>query len=465
MAVTQNTLVYTGLGATVSDFVTIQYVLAFGIPDFCTLEIYEEGNPSQLLDYELLTGNEINVYNRDPITGLEANASSSGNMVVSLITPKEDFVRSIKSGNVYKEQTLVDLFTQAILLSSEVQEGRFSVFKQVLDMGNNKVSNVADGVDDLDAVNVSQLDAVKDSIISATLPDGTYGDVEIVNSGSELNVVSGSIDTTKLSSGGANAGEILISNGDGTVYYGTLEESVYNTYTETFTATEAQTTFTLSNVPALTSVWINGASQTGESFNVTGSDVVVASRTAGDTVTVTYTTGIIGTVTGTLGSLTDVDSIGATLGQYLVKSDTGYELIDFPLDGATDAESIAGVVTDKYVSPSNLSAMQFQSSNQTGTAGGLITVAHGLGVEPTDISLDLYCSVANNGFSIGDVLKNVDISFAGGGSQPISAIWCDDSNIYIRTQSTAWGASAHKTTAVSFFAFMTDWKLIIKARV
>jgi hypothetical protein len=50
----------------------------------------------------------------------------------------------------------------------------------------------------------------------------------------------------------------------------------------------------------------------------------------------------------------------------------------------------------------NLGIKKYQSSNQTITLGGLISLTHSLGVEPDIVQLWAECIVANNGFSVGE---------------------------------------------------------------
>lgn len=76
---------------------------------------------------------------------------------------------------------------------------------------------------------------------------------------------------------------------------------------------------------------------------------------------------------------------------------------------ATQAETDAGTNDLTIVTPLKLatSNVPYNSPNQTITSGGTLTLAHGLGVAPSNVYLDLVCVTAQFGYNIGDVVKNV----------------------------------------------------------
>lgn len=96
---------------------------------------------------------------------------------------------------------------------------------------------------------------------------------------------------------------------------------------------------------------------------------------------------------------------------------------------------------------------QFVSSNQTMTAGSLITVAHGLAGVPRLIFLQLYCNTAEFGWSIGDVMY-IDRS--------IAAVYSDATNVYVRMLSVAFSI-VNKTTGAGATATNANWRMIVRA--
>lgn len=141
---------YTGLGLTISDTININYVLAFGIPDFATLTVVEEGVGTSLTFTQISAG--ILQVVQDGTT------PASGTFVLTLDVPTDSFARSIENGNIFKEETIEDLFTQAMIISGSVAEGRLASLGQDLDFNGNKALNVGTGTLTTDGVNKGQMD-------------------------------------------------------------------------------------------------------------------------------------------------------------------------------------------------------------------------------------------------------------------------------------------------------------------
>ena len=80
-------------------------------------------------------------------------------------------------------------------------------------------------------------------------------------------------------------------------------------FEQSFTATAAQTNFTLSNAPAAAWVWLNGAAQDASTWSISGSDIVLDTGAAvGDAVEVYYLT-----VAGVATSAPEEDIVGTAL--------------------------------------------------------------------------------------------------------------------------------------------------------
>lgn len=105
----------------------------------------------------------------------------------------------------------------------------------------------------------------------------------------------------------------------------------------------------------------------------------------------------------------------------------------------------------------------YESTAQTITAAALLTLAHGLGVEPKIISYTLECTTADNGYSIGD---RIEADF----NQSTSAISVfhlprkDATNIYIRFGNNAVSFSGqNKATGVAVNLTNGSWALYVTA--
>lgn len=110
----------------------------------------------------------------------------------------------------------------------------------------------------------------------------------------------------------------------------------------------------------------------------------------------------------------------------------------------------------------------FTSANQTITAGGLLTLAHGLGVAPStdDIIPFIYCNTAEHGYSIGNTIPvnpHLNTDSTAGRGQVISA---DATNVYVRFGNAANTYSIlNKTTGANANITNANWRFIIKVKI
>ncbi len=109
---------------------------------------------------------------------------------------------------------------------------------------------------------------------------------------------------------------------------------------------------------------------------------------------------------------------------------------------ATDAETITGTSTAHVTTPANVQAkintLPFaQEASLTGntiTSGGLLTLAHGLGVVPKDVVLWLECTTADHGWSVGNrycIDKGNQANNAATAAFG-AAVYMDSTNVYVR---------------------------------
>ena len=139
---------------------------------------------------------------------------------------------------------------------------------------------------------------------------------------------------------------------------------------------------------------------------------------------------------------------------------------------ATEAQARAGTDNTQLMTPLrtaqaigslSIFTKEYVSAEQVITAGGLLTIAHGLGAEPKDVKFFLVCKTAELGYSVGDKLPWGDNQVTGstardGGLQ--SKV--DATNIYVRYGSSQsllmnWSTGSYATFTNAY------WRLIVKA--
>lgn len=123
----------------------------------------------------------------------------------------------------------------------------------------------------------------------------------------------------------------------------------------------------------------------------------------------------------------------------------------------------AGATAPEWKTPVN--AASYESSQQTITNAGALTLAHGLGAQPKSYAAFLQCTTAENGYSIGDeVAVNPGLNAEGSGSRGLSMV-ADATNVNIRfgSQGTNTFMVIHKTSGASSGATNTNWRLVVRA--
>jgi hypothetical protein len=144
-------------------------------------------------------------------------------------------------------------------------------------------------------------------------------------------------------------------------------------------------------------------------------------------------------------------------------------------DGAVTAVKIAdGVVgtaklADGAVTVAKTSGLpvskEFNSTDQVVTAGGLLTLAHGLGSAPKDVSLFMVCQTAEQNWVTADAIamggSHLDFNGVSGAGW---IIYFDATNIYVRFQATyPLPAIINKTTGALFSPTTTSWRVRLRA--
>ncbi len=107
----------------------------------------------------------------------------------------------------------------------------------------------------------------------------------------------------------------------------------------------------------------------------------------------------------------------------------------------------------------------FESTQQTITSAGLLTLAHGLGVKPKLYAVVLQCLTAEHGYSIGDeVMCAQTRQTAGGGGERGVSLVPDATNLNIRFAAPATVFNLiHKTTGAAVEVTNANWALVARA--
>jgi hypothetical protein len=105
----------------------------------------------------------------------------------------------------------------------------------------------------------------------------------------------------------------------------------------------------------------------------------------------------------------------------------------------------------------------FESSQQTITSAGALTIAHGLTIKPKLIQCVLICQTAEQGYSIGDELFVSIKDDDGANVQGVSMV-VDTTNLNVRFSSSATCyLVSHKTSGIRAALINGNWKVIFRA--
>lgn len=123
----------------------------------------------------------------------------------------------------------------------------------------------------------------------------------------------------------------------------------------------------------------------------------------------------------------------------------------------------AGATAPEWATP--IFSGSFESSQQTITSAGALTLAHSLGVKPKLYLAVIQCTTAEHNYSIGDeVAVNPAIGAFGGSDNRGLSMVPDATNINIRFGSaTAAISIMNKTTGAAAAITNASWRLVVRA--
>lgn len=152
---------------------------------------------------------------------------------------------------------------------------------------------------------------------------------------------------------------------------------------------------------------------------------------------------ILDGVTSTTAELNLLDGVTWTLTDYNTLTATAAELniLDGLTGIASQAEAEAGTATDKLMTPERTKEaidalvspdLEFVSAEQTISAGGSLTIPHGLGAAPDRMpQVWLVCKSAQHGYSVGDKISDIFLESASSIARGAN-VAVDDTNIKVR---------------------------------
>lgn len=380
--VTKTSIAYTGLGATIGDTILVNYDFAFGIPEFATLTVYEESDPNTTLTYVL----EMEGFIRITQNG---TTPTNGTFVLELDVPRDAFVRSITNGNIFKEVTLKDLFTQALMVSGAVSEGRLTTLADSLNMGQNKIFNLGDPTDPQDAVNKQTLDAYDTALRSTYLGDAQAARDAALAAQTAAETAQGLSETAKTASEAAQALSASARDTSTTqAGIAATQASISTTQAGIATAQagNAAQSAVAANVAKIEwrGAWSSSTAYEARDTVSNGGSSWIAKRAntnvipvVGDDWDQLAQKGTDGTGTGTMNGFTAGTGINGSDGSTVENGDT------ISLDFATQAEAEAGTNTTKAMNPQRV-AQAIEASATGGVPVGSIHAFVTLASVPSD---------------------------------------------------------------------------------
>ena len=123
------------------------------------------------------------------------------------------------------------------------------------------------------------------------------------------------------------------------------------------------------------------------------------------------------------------------------------------VDGAVTAAKIAG-----GVGAGNLTQVSSQVT-PLATVGTMISYAHGLGVIPAAVELEIVCVTAELGYAVGDVTN----PYTSNGTYAVPITIRKTTTLVTAATQTSWGAN-HATTGVTSAVNLANWAYRFKVR-
>lgn len=383
---------------------TNQFVLAFALGYLSrdTLKAYVvgelDGNGDQV--YRTLTFITDNLVE---VSGVLEN----GNVIrIDRNTKRNELINNYTKRTSITNENLLQSFKQALHLSHETLDGRMATLSEPLDMGLQKITNLADGTADSDAVNKSQLDAITSTtlpVLQGLLTDATtqagISTTNATNTGNDVISTNADVVSTNADVIATNA-DVITTNADVLLTNANVVSSATNASNANQSALDAQVskmewqnTYNAGTAYALNDVvyfdgssYINIQAGTGEQPNTSpaywelvalkGADGVDGVDGTGTMNSIVAGTGLSG------GTITNGDTIGISSGGVTSTELANNSVTNTKLGNA----SISGVklqsnaVTNAKIANTQITATKLIG---TGSVAGAVLTSNGATSAPT----------------------------------------------------------------------------------
>lgn len=134
----------------------------------------------------------------------------------------------------------------------------------------------------------------------------------------------------------------------------------------------------------------------------------------------------------------------------------------FNLGGIAAGQTRSLIMPDRNVDLSFVPTSNgYVSPQQTYANGGAITLAHGLGVKPSEAWLELVCTTADAGFAVGESLYLPPAATNNGALS--AALSADATNVYLKI-GTQGLIVINKSTGNNTVLTATSWRIVIRAK-
>jgi hypothetical protein len=102
----------------------------------------------------------------------------------------------------------------------------------------------------------------------------------------------------------------------------------------------------------------------------------------------------------------------------------------------------------------------YTSAEETITTASTLTLAHGLGVLPSEVRLVVRCVVAQTPYAVGDEVGITNITVSGVVYNPM--VTADGTSLFIRTPSS--GIGLFNNSGALMAATLSSWRYVVRAR-
>lgn len=499
--------------------VTKQFSIPFSLgylenPSFVTCRVGNEVDGTGAPVYRNLTflsGETVVVSGAAPGVGVPVRFERT--------VPRDELLVNYEDDAIINEENMNTSQLQLIMLVQEIADGRFTQFQSNVDLAGNRFTNMGDPIDAQDGATKAYVDlryssnletlnatiVARDAAIAARNQASTFATNSSTSATNSANSATASATSASTSAARAtdafnyrnnayawasNAEDVLVDDGTRTGYSSyhwakkaegfstgaSYVQKAGDTMTGPLITRQSTTSgsgFRLppGNTPTTVvngDIWttangfyygVNGA--TRQSYDAVSLPTMTAAiANAGTDTTVQAITAAVlrsgitnapvGTATQTALNLKANNASPALTGTPTA-----------PTAGATvNTTQIATMAAVQAAIGANVSDSSFTSGQLTWTAGGTLTIAHGLGVSPSRVDVSMVCVVADKEYAVGDIISTHMVNGAQG-SWGIVANMAGTTNVVLLIG--AQGIASHtKTGRASDVMTPASWRLVVR---